>query len=585
MRRWWLGIGLGCLWGKLDLFYGRLEFRLAPPARRLEARVEWHFQGATDRLLEWDLGDGLEIQQLEASEPIETYWRDPARRKLFLRFVQVPSGQQWVRLTYRGTPRSRGFGSYEVRPHATGWCLWTLSQPYGAPDWLFCRDGLEDKVDSLDITLITPGQLLGVANGRLKADSLDRQGWRWRHFKHRYPIATYLIALAVSNYAVVEVPVETPYHRFILRTYAYPQDTANARRLARALAPYFSWLEERLGPYPFATEDYQQVQIGWPGGMEHQTITFFGTYHIELLAHELAHQWFGDWVTCGSWQDLWLNEAFATYLGGTVYESQLPSVWPLWLKLTIKAAWRDTSNTIWVDDTLREERLFSYATTYAKGAVALHEMRGYVGEAAFWTALRRYLEVFAGGFARTTDFAQVVQPFWGREAVQLFIESWIFAPGYPRGTFTWSSPIECTLTLPRRYPARVAARATLVSGDTLRVNLALDQTSQVIRFPLPVRVWEIDPDTQSAYYQPRRVLPPPNPAAFFPNPFQEKLYLNASGIHSAKLYDQMGRLCRQIAFNGEPPFVWELGDLPVGCYILQLEGEGPTQTYKVVRSP
>lgn len=576
----------GVLLAQVDIYWGRLTFQVAPPDRFLRAEGEWHFKGHLGALMEWDLGPGLEITSLTASVPVDTFWRDTLQRKVYVQFVQPLQGAEaWIRVAYQGEPRTSGFGSYEVRPHATGWCVWTLSQPYGAPDWLFCRDGLGDKVDSLDIAVITPDTLMGVANGRLVADSVSAGGWRYRHFRHRYPIAVYLIAFAASTYAVQEVPVQTPYHTFTLRNYVYPQDTGRARQLTAQFLPYFSWIEERLGPYPFASEDYQQVQIGWGGGMEHQTITFFGSYSLELWAHELAHQWFGDWVTCSSWQDIWLNEGFATYLGGAVYEALVPSLWPIWRRLTIRAAWRDTGRTIWVEDTTRVERIFAYSTTYAKGAAALHGLREYVGETSFWAALRQYLSVHRGGFASTADFAQTVFPFWGESVTRAFIEGWIYAPGYPKVRLEWPHPLRLRYRPERLYPLRVPGRVQLVGGDTVTWHMDLLQDEGSFSFTEPLRLWEADPDTITPYWGPRRAVPT-SEGLIGPNPTGDKLFVGLAGLRRIEVYDPLGRKVAELSPSPiEAPFLWELPPLAKGLYLLRIETAEKTHQLRLAWIP
>jgi len=569
----------------VDLVYGRLSFRVAPPDGRLHAEVEWHFQGAYGDTLHWALGPGLEITALAASFPIDTVWRDTAHRAVYIRTASSLTGAPaWLRVQYQGIPRSSGFGSYGVQAHETGWTVWTLSQPYGAPDWLFCQDGLRDKVDSLDITLITPDSLLGVANGKLITDTTDSQGWRWRHFRHRYPIAVYLIAFAASNYIVQEYPVQTPFHTFTLRNYVYPHDTARARTLTAQFLPYIAWLEERIGPYPFADEDYNQVQIGWRGGMEHQTITFFGSYSLELWAHELAHQWFGDWVTCGSWQDIWLNEAFGTYLGGTVFEAVAPQWWKPWLRAVIRQAWRDTARTIYVEDTTRVERIFYYPTTYAKGALALHTLRQYVGEEAFWAGLRRYLQTYAGGFARTEDFQQAVEGDLGTAITQKFLESWIYAPHYPRATVQWQNEETVTIEPVRSYPMRLPLQVVTASGDTVVADI--DLMTAEIRLPVAQRAtyWEIDPDTLSPYWSDRKGTVRPTGVHVYPMPFSDHLILWGRGLQRVELYDLTGRLIATHA--GEPqdaPLLWHLPGLAPGVYILKGETDTAPFTRRVMR--
>lgn len=533
--------------------------------------------------MSWDLGPGLEITFLESAWGVDTFWRDTLARKVYVQFTVFPAGERgWIRVRYEGVPRSSGFGSYEVKAHATGWCLWTLSQPYGAPDWLFCRDGLQDKVDSLDVTVITPPSYLGVSNGRLVSDSVGADGRRYRYFQHRYPVAIYLIALAVSNYVVQEFPVETPFHRFTLRNYVFPQDTAKARRLSEQFLPYFSWIESRIGPYPFAGEDYQQVQIGWGGGMEHQTITFFGAYTLELWAHELAHQWFGDWVTCASWQDIWLNEAFATYLGGAVYEAlAMPYYWHLWRHLTVKAAWRDTVHTIWVEDTTEVWRIFSYWTTYAKGAMALDAARRYLGEGPFWEGLKAYLGRHGGGFARTLDFAEAVQAHWGSEAVGAFVEGWIYTAGYPVVSLEWGGHGALQYRPGRSWLLRVPWQA-VYPGDTASGEIDLMRPGTIeLRAPL-VRL-ELDPDTVTLLWRMREVRP--GFASIWPNPFSQGLLVELPDESEARLYDMAGREIARTVLKGPFPAFWDLSSLAPSLYLLRVDTPAGSRTYRLLKVP
>ncbi|MCX8112266.1 MAG: M1 family aminopeptidase [Bacteroidia bacterium] len=568
-----------------DFFYGKLLFKVNPPDSTLEAEVEWHFQGFHGDTLAWDLSDNMSLLHLSASFPIQYVWRDPGRRRLYMRSAQaINGGREWVRVSYRGIPSGSGFGSYAVRSHATGWAVWTLSQPYGAPDWLFCQDGLGDKVDSLDMCVITPSSLIGVGNGKLVADSIDAQGRRWRHFQHRYPIAIYLIAFAASNYVIQEYLIQTPFHRFTLRNYVYPQDTAVARRLSEQFIPYIVWLEERLGPYPFAREDYNQVQIGWRGGMEHQTITFFGSYSLELWAHELAHQWFGDWVTCGSWRDIWLNEAFGTYLGGTVFEAVAPQSWKPWLKAMINVAWRDTQRTIYVEDTTDVWRIFHYPTTYAKGALALHTLRTYVGDTVFWEGLRAYLNRHAKGFARTDDFREAVRSNFGEEVTNAFLQSWIYSPHYPQARLQWTDEGAVLLISERAYPMRLPLRVLTASGSQVESMVDFMNNPARVRFSEEVLRWEIDPDTLSPYWRVRKGAAPPLSARIFPNPFSDHLVLHMKGLRRATLYDLSGRLLA--SYEGEPqdePVRWDVSLPAAGLFLLQMEGEKGLMTQAVLR--
>ncbi|MEI2747579.1 MAG: M1 family aminopeptidase [Ferruginibacter sp.] len=145
------------------------------------------------------------------------------------------------------------------------------------------------------------------------------------HWKHRYPIATYLVCFAVTNYAVFNNSVQLGNVNLPMVTYCYPESQTAFEAGTQNTLDAMQLFSQYFGEYPFIKEKYGHVQFGWGGGMEHQTSTFIVSTNESLVAHELGHQWFGDKITCASWEDIWLNEGFATYLARFYMENKYPA--------------------------------------------------------------------------------------------------------------------------------------------------------------------------------------------------------------------------------------------------------------------
>ena len=225
-----------------------------------------------------------------------------------------------TRIFYHGTGGRYGFFSGISSRRDPFWgkrVTYTLSEPFHALDWFACKQVLTDKADSADIYLTVGDHLKAGSNGLLAGiDSLpgNRARYRW---ETRYPIAFYLLSLSVSEYQDYSYYLH-PEHAvdsFLFQNYIY--DTA-AYLLAfkddiDATGDMMLSFSGLFGDYPFWKEKYGHCLAPMGGGMEHQTMTTLANFGFNLVAHELAHQWFGDNVTCASWQDIWVNEGFASY--------------------------------------------------------------------------------------------------------------------------------------------------------------------------------------------------------------------------------------------------------------------------------
>lgn len=212
----------------------------------------------------------------------------------------------------------------------------------------------------------------------------------------------------------------------------YVAATNTARLCLQEFSPLFS-------EYPFINERYAQTQFPVGGGMEHQTNSFIGSTNAGLVAHELAHQWFGDKVTNGSWTDLWLNEGFATYSEYMYVELTSPSN-----RLPFLQSWRNSitavpGGSVAVTDTLNIGRLFDSRLTYRKGGYLVHMLRWKLGDSAFFRGVRRYLNdpLLAYKTARTADLQRNLEAESGQNLTEFF-RDWLVGEGYPTYKGEWN---------------------------------------------------------------------------------------------------------------------------------------------------
>jgi len=172
--------------------------------------------------------------------------------------------------------------------------------------------------------------------------------------------------------------------------------------------------------YPFANEKYGHAQFGWGGGMEHTTVSFMGSFGRNLIAHELAHQWFGNKITCGSWKDIWLNEGFATYLSGLTIENlDGNSAFITWKQQRINSITSQPNGAVYLtdSDTTSVNRIFNGRLSYDKGSMVLHMLRKKLGDADFFQGLKNYLADanHAYGYAKTEDFIAIMETTSGQD--------------------------------------------------------------------------------------------------------------------------------------------------------------------------
>ncbi|MEP7170828.1 MAG: M1 family aminopeptidase, partial [Bacteroidota bacterium] len=345
--------------------------------------------------------------------------------------------------------------------------MWSLSEPYGSRDWWPCKNSLVDKIDSIDIIVTTPQAYRDASNGVLISE-IPSGNNKIYHWQSHYPIASYLVAIGVTNYAVYSDFVPLTVDSIEVLNYVYPEDLASAQSQTPDIVPIIQLYDSLTILYPFAQEKYGHAQFGWGGGMEHQTMSFVVDFWHSLIAHECAHQWFGDKVTCGSWEDIWLNEGFATYMEALTEQYLYPANWYNWKSGTIADVTSLPDGSVMCTDTNDLNRIFDGRLSYEKGAYVLHMLRWKMGDVNFFQGLRDYLNdpLLAYNFARTPDLKNHLESASGLNLTNFFNE-WYSNQGYPSYVVRWTKV-----------------------GNNLIVKLSQTQSHPSVSFfdmPVPVR--------------------------------------------------------------------------------------------------
>ena len=423
-----------------DVKYHRLEITVDPAVRAIQQGCVTTYFTATSvgNSVAFDLIDAMFVDSVKHNGVLASHLHFNDVVTITLPSSIAIGQTDSVSVYYHGVPGNSGFGSF-----TTDWqndsipVMSTLSEPYGARDWWPCKQTLNDKIDSVEIYVTCPEKYEVGSNGLL-ISSIDNGLTKTYRWKHRYPIVTYLIAFACSDYAIYSDYAYLPGDTIEILNYVYPQNLAVAQQQTPQTAIFMHLFDSLFTPYPFANEKYGHVQWSWGGGMEHQTMSSMGSFGFELISHELAHQWFGDKITCASWQDIWLNEGFATYCTGISYEFTEPQYWLPWKKLSHDNIIAAPDGSVFCSDTTTSNRIFNGRLSYRKAAFLLHMIRLRIGDDNFFTAIKNYLNdpLIAYKFALTENLKYHFEEQSGVDLTEFF-DDWYYGQGHPQYTLKW----------------------------------------------------------------------------------------------------------------------------------------------------
>ena len=433
----------------LDMHSRFVDGRLTMEAMALE-------EGVSQFVLDLDFNNGqMGVDAVDAgpgTEPL-SYTVNTANGWIIINLPEpLEEGEAGtVRVAYSGIPDTRGrWGSpYRVETHgpANTPVVFTFSQPYGARKWWPCKDTPADKA-TMELHIRAPKPYHPMSNGEL-VEIVDEGSTRVFHWRENYPIATYLVAVTCSEYvsdSVVYTSLDGETEMDVSH-YVYPQNEDELQGLSGTLdiLEYFAGL---FGEYPFLSEKYVNVTHNAGAGMEHQTVSSMPPRNLfpdgkhRRNVHEVAHHWFGNLVTCETFEHIWLNEGWATYMEALYYEYDIGTE----AYHEYVANWIDLGITDTIPIVNPDADAFIIALVYRKGALVLHMLRRVMGEEAFFEAARQYLQAHAYGTAVTGDLIYHYEQVHG-EPLDWFFDQWVYGTGKPTYEWTWDTPGPGTLSV------------------------------------------------------------------------------------------------------------------------------------------
>ncbi len=425
-----------------DVLNNVLNLEMAPPSNVITASTVITAKSLREDLGEFTfrLSDSFTLGTVTLDgRPITVTRLDPTTcRAVF--DAPYDTGQQFVlNVPYSGPANSSFFGSivFGTRTSGAPYCF-TLSEPWYAYTWWANKDDNTDKA-TFDINVTVPNTLTAVSNGvLLGTDALsgNRSRFRWRS---NYAMSPYLAAIGVTNYNTWSRTYPHSGGTMPVQFWIWPEsDNATNRAAWELCLPMMEVFKPIYGEYPFVDEKYGMYQFTFGGGMEHQTNSGMGGFWEGVNAHELAHQWWGDMVTCAKWEDIWLNEGFASYSEALWSERKVGGSFAAYKQTMADKRPTQTSGTVYCYDISDPNRIFSSNYSYRKSAWALHMLRRIVGDTTFFNILADYREAHEYKTATTEDFIASCERVYGKD-LNWFFDKAVYGGGVPNYQWAWQN--------------------------------------------------------------------------------------------------------------------------------------------------
>lgn len=584
---------------KFDMKFIKLDVILTNQSNFISGNVFYKIkatQNLSDLVLE--LHNALTVDSVKINNAVIVFNRNGDLVNIPVNFN--PNTDFEAQIFYHGNPPNSGFFNGFTNASSPSWgnkVSWSLSEPNNAMHWFPCKQSLTDKFDSSVVWITCDTSLKAGSNGLLKNITTFGKNHRFE-WHYNLPIAYYLISVSCTEYIdysyMVNIPgITSP---VLVQNYIYnnPNTLPFFKSEIDKTGDMLKVFSKMYGPYPFWKMKYGHCMAPLSGGMEHNTMTTLGSFNTDLTSHELAHQWWGDHVTCKSWKDIWVNEGFARY-SEYVYRESFDSI-SARSKMDAfhKSALSKSDGRTYVTDTINPSVIFDGRLTYDKGACIIHALRfELASDSLFFKICRTYQQTYSNKTAGVAEFKKVAEQLSGKDFSQFF-NQWYYGQGYPTFHLRYKKvgtqiivqikeKVSAELYTPLFYTALQIKVIGKVQKQLYRVNISKDSSVFVFPFADSIRDILVDPNqwilNDTGTLQEDTSLKMPinvvkntsknkNILQVSPNPASDFLYINTSlQNYTIEVADMHGRVVMK-AVNS--PGILQIRELKTGIYVLNV---------------
>ncbi|HEX7312537.1 MAG TPA: M1 family aminopeptidase [Pyrinomonadaceae bacterium] len=489
----------------IDALQYRIRLSIADAGEEISAETEIVFAVRAENVREVALDfPGLAVDGVSENGKAVKFTRDGGRLRVALTGAYKPGDLLNVSVKYHGAPSD---GLYFKRNKFGDRTVFADNWPDRARQWFPSVDHPSDKA-KVEFFINAPVRYDVVANGELIETTSRQDGTRLTHWREQVPVPVYCMVFGATEFSIINagtVDGTSLWH------YLYPRDRDNGLRDHGRALRMLEFYTDLVGPYPYKKLALVESSTRF-GGMENSSNIFFdensydGTGGLEgTVAHEIAHQWFGDSVTESDWHHLWLSEGFATYFGALFYERADGRDKFVRLMLNNKERYVKDAESVArpvYDPEVKDLFKLLNRNNYQKGAWVLHMLRRVVGDETFFAGVRDYYRTYRDGNALTEDFQRVMELHHGRP-LGWFFRQWIYEPAFPVYDAAWrwdETSKRLTLRVKQTQPGalfRMPLDVEFSNGDdTQRKVVEVSGREQTFDFELKARPQSvaIDPD-------------------------------------------------------------------------------------------